>query len=114
MIKFTENEAIALRNISEILLGYIDTQNVKTQFAGSAKILLDIHNDIDNGEREFNFSKNNSEFLIDVLNFWYKGIGVVILKNKDLEGKARERFTLHYNLVPSIIKKLNKWDNSNS
>lgn len=105
-IKFTQNEAIALRNITSILIGYHNSQYGTKQQSSGAKILLDIHIALDNGERQFGFSDNIKEFLINIIQFWYNGVAVAVLNNNSLQGHARKMFTKHYNLVPSILKKL--------
>ena len=109
-IRFTKSEANALRNITNILISYLNTQyeTIRTpQQANSARMLVDLHDALDAGETEFGFSRGSSDFLIYVINFWYEGVGRAVINSDRLQGNARKMFTKHYNLVPSIIKKLN-------
>lgn len=110
-IKFTKNEAHALHNITKILIGYMngkyDTIETKEE-AATAKILVDIHQALASGERKFGFSQSSSDFLIDLIQFWYNGVAIAVIESNRIQGPAREMFIKHYNLVPSIIKKLSK------
>ncbi len=110
-IRFTKAEANALRNITNILISYLNTQyeTIRTpQQANTARMLIDINDALDAGETEFGFSRGSSDFLIYAINFWYEGVGRAVLNSDKLEGNSRKMFTKHYNLVPSIIKKLSK------
>lgn len=110
-IKFTKSEANALRNITRILI-YFSNDNInkvetKEQYVG-LKVLVSLHQALDEGETKFNFSDNIKEYLIDVIEFWYKGAGNVVNNSKELKGSAGITFRKHYQLVPGIINKLNK------
>lgn len=109
-INFTKSEANALRNITAILIGYLNSkyETIRTrEQATTARMLVDLHDALDAGETEFGFSRNVSEFLIHVINFWYEGVGREVLNSDKLQGNARKMFTKHYKLTPGIIKKLN-------
>ena len=108
-MKLTVSEAHALRNITVILIAHINKEYETirtTSQATTARMLLDLHDALDEGETEFGFSKNVSDFLIYVINFWYEGVGREVLNSDRLQGNARKMFTKHYNLTPRIIKKL--------
>ena len=109
-INFTKSEANALRNITAILIAHINREyeTIRTPSqATTARMLVDLHDALDEGETEFGFSRNVSDFLIYAINFWYEGVGREVLNSEKLQGNARKMFTKHYNLTPSIIKKLN-------
>ena len=108
-IRFTKSEADALYNITNILIGYLNTQyeTITTpQQAATARMFIDINDALDAGETEFGFSKSSSDVLIYAINFLYEGVGRGVLNSDRQQGNARKMFTKHYNLVPSIIKKL--------
>ena len=108
-IQFTRSEANALRNITDILIRYLNTQyeTVRTkEEAATTKMLVDLYEALDAGETEFGFSRNSSEFLIHVINFWYNGVGIAVLNSDRITGTPKKMFIKHYNLVPSIIKKI--------
>ena len=110
-INFTKSEAAALRNITGILIGYINSRideiNTQEQLV-SATILVHLHEALSDGETKFGYSNKVTEFLIDSINFWYNGVAIAVLKSDALRGPAGDMFRKHYNLVPGIIKKLNK------
>jgi hypothetical protein len=108
-IKFTKSEAYALRNITNILITYLNTQyeTIRTQQqANTARMFIDLHDALDAGETEFGFSRNCSYVLINAINFWYEGVGRTVLNSDKLQGNARKVFTKHYKLTQGIIKKL--------
>ena len=110
-IKFTKSEANALRNITNILITYLNTQyeTIRTpQQANTARMLIDLHDALNDGETQFGFSRGCSDVLINAINFWYEGVGRAVINSDKLQGNARKMFTKHYNLIPSIIKKLSK------
>lgn len=116
-INFTKSEANALRNITAILIGYLNTQykTIRTrEQAVTARVLVDLHDALDEGETQFGFSNNVSDFLIRAINFWYEGVGREVLNSERLQGNARKMFTKHYHLTPSIIKKLNQYETINA
>ena len=109
-MKLTTSEGNALRNITAILIAHINREyeTIRTPSqATTARMLVDLHDALDEGETEFDFSRNVSEFLIDVINFWYEGVGREVLNSERLQGNAKKMFTKHYNLTPGIIRKLN-------
>ena len=109
-INFTKSEANALRNITAILIGYLNSkyETIRTTSqATTARMLVDLHDALEMGETEFGFSRNVSDFLIYAINFWYEGVGREVLNSDKLQGNARKMFTKHYKLTPGIIKKLN-------
>jgi hypothetical protein len=107
-MKLTVSEAHALRNITAILISYVHHETIRTQQeANTARMLIDLHDALDDGETEFDFSRGCSEVLIDAINFWYEGVGRGVLNSDRLQGKSRKMFTKHYNLTPGIIRKLN-------
>ena len=110
-INFTKSEANALRNITAILIAYLNGINSidKTKEQDAAAVLLvDLHDALDAGETQFGVSKSYSNFLKNTINFWYEGVGREVLNSERLQGDARKMFTKHYNLTPGIIKKLSK------
>ena len=110
-INFTKSEAAALRNITGILIGYINSRidevNTQEQLA-SVAVLIHIHEALSEGETKIGLSTKVTEFIIDSIEFWYNGVGLAVLKSDALRGPAGDMFRKHYNLVPGIIKKLNK------
>ena len=109
-VNFTKSEANALRNITAILIGYLNSkyETIRTTSqATTARMLVDLHDALEMGETEFGFSRNVSDFLIYAINFWYEGVGREVLNSDKLQGNARKMFTKHYKLTPGIIKKLN-------
>jgi|694.fasta_scaffold05523_21 hypothetical protein len=108
-MKLTVSEAHALRNITAILISYVYHETIRTQQeANTAQMLIDLHDALDAGETEFEFSRGCSDVLVDAINFWYEGVGRGVLNSDRLQGNARKMFTKHYNLTPRIIKKINK------
>ena len=109
-MKLTVSEANALRNITAILIAHINREYETirtTSQATTARVLVDLHDALDAGITEFDFSRNISDFLIYVINFWYEGVGREVLNSERLQGNAKKMFTKHYNLTPGIIRKLN-------
>ena len=108
-IRFTKDEAHALRNITAILISCVYHETIRTQQeANTARMLIDLHEALDAGETEFEFSRNCSDVLVDAINFWYEGVGRMVLNSDRLQGNSRKMFTKHYNLTPRIIKKISK------
>jgi hypothetical protein len=108
-MKLTVSEAHALRNITNILISYLNTQyeTIRTpQQANTARMLVDLHDALDDGETEFDFSRGCSDVLINAINFWYEGVGRAVINSDKLQGTSRKMFTKHYNLTPGIIRKL--------
>ena len=108
-INFTKSEANALRNITKILICYfndnINNVESKELYVG-LKVLVSLHQSLDEGETKFGFSDNIREFIIDMIDFWYKGVGYSVYNSKELKGTAGVTFRKHYKLVPSILNKL--------
>jgi len=110
-INLTVSEAHALRNITAILISYLNTQYetiTTVSQATTAQMLVDLHEALDAGETEFEFSRGCSDVLADAINFWYEGVGLAVLNSDKLQGNSRKMFTKHYNLTPRIIKKISK------
>jgi hypothetical protein len=105
----TVSEAHALRNITAILISYVQHETIRTQQeANTARMLVDLYEALDAGETEFEFSRGCSDVLADAINFWYEGVGLAVLNSDKLQGNSRKMFTKHYNLTPRIIKKISK------
>lgn len=109
-IKLSKTEAATLCNITNVMLLYIDKRNDINKTLDNTvgiKILKDMRSALVAGEKKFGFSPIIRDFLIEVLQFYYEGVGLAVYSNTEvLQGKAREMYERHYNSIPYIIKKL--------
>lgn len=108
-INFTKSEANALRNITGILIGYINNtiNEVDNQEQlDYATVLIELYESLKKGETKFSYSKSYREFFIHVIKFWYNGVGLAVYHSDKLFGPAGDMYRKHYQLVPGILKKL--------